>query len=548
MRANNILAGILSIFLFLPLSLTAQEHKPVKNLILMIPDGTSSPVLTLSRWYQWYLLGGDERLAVDPYFCGMVKTHCSDSPIGDSAPTTSAFMTGYYTNSGYTGMYPTSFPDRDIYPIDTARRYQPLTTLPEAMRIMQNKSIGLVVTCEFPHATPANVATHSHNRSNYPLLMKQMAHNGLDVVFAGGAGLINDAEYQYLEQTGTTVVKNNINHFRQFEGDKLWALFGRQEMPYDLDRDTTMIPSIAEMTEKALGILSQNENGFFLMVEGSQVDWAAHANDPIGLVTEYLAFDHAVRKAIDFAKEDGETLVIIVPDHGNSGISIGNHRISSGYDKLPLEKLMSPFRDFKVTSQEIVDMLEASKEADAKELFKEYLGIDLTDEEVDLLNNAYDYNNSPLPKEKRKGKRLQYRIGELMAARTLIGFTTTGHTGEDVFLAAYHPYGRTPGGLFSSEELNAYMQKEVGLGIILDSLTNELYVPHHKIFPDAKTEIDMKGEILKVSSGKNKLTVYGNTNLIEINGTEHYLPSITVFVEPNKTFYVPAYLRDFKIE
>jgi len=83
---------------------------------------------------------------------------------------------------------------------------------------------------------------------------------------------------------------------------KLWAMFAPSALAYDFDRDPSKEPSIAEMTKKAIELLSQDEDGFFLMVEGSKVDWAAHANDPIGIISDVLAFDEAVGVALDLQK------------------------------------------------------------------------------------------------------------------------------------------------------------------------------------------------------------------------------------------------------
>ncbi|MCC8088195.1 MAG: alkaline phosphatase [Rikenellaceae bacterium] len=187
----------------------------------MIPDGTSLPVVSLTRWYQWYILGGEEKLAMDPYFCGLVKIHSSNAPIGDSAPTTSTYMTGYYSMTGFVSTYPKSDPENDIYPTDSLRQYQPLATLAEAAKIIQNKSIGVVATCFFPHATPADVTAHNFNRNDYVALARVMAHNNLDVVISGGTNYLRDIERRELESTGTQIITDDITAFREADGNKL---------------------------------------------------------------------------------------------------------------------------------------------------------------------------------------------------------------------------------------------------------------------------------------------------------------------------------------
>lgn len=520
--------------------------KQIKNVIFMIPDGTSIPVVTLSRWYQWYVEGGDERLAVDPYFCGQVKTHSSNAPIGDSAPTTSAYMTGYYSVTGFVSTYPRHDPINDIYPTDSARQYQPLTTLAEAARIAQGKSIGLVATCRFPHATPADVTAHNYNRNDYSAIARVMAHNNVDVVIAGGTSYLKQAEREHLLKTGTLVIEDDINSFRTFKGKKLWALFGKDHMPYDLDRDTVNIPSLAEMTVKGIEVLSQNRNGFFLMVEGSKVDFAAHANDPVGMVTEFLAFDRAVQAAIDFAKKDGQTLVVVVPDHGNSGISIGVRHLK-GYDTAPLSKIMDPFKDFKITASGMSDLLKTQPFDSVRPLFRRLLNIDLTKSEYESIIKASDFTASPIPKELRGKLNLEYETANFITSRTFIGFTTNGHTGEDVFLAVYHPKGDIPQGLLDSPQLNRYVAKQMGLRQnALDQMTHKNFAPHHEVFSGYTYVINNPKSVdaeLTVKGENGTLVIPAYTNKAYLNGKEITLESVVVYVQPNATFYLPQHLR-----
>ena len=109
-----------------------EQVKPVKNLIVLIPDGTSLATISTARWYQWYTNPDMPKLAIDPYICGTVRTHSSNAPIGDSAPTTSCYMTGHPSRTGYVATYPPHDPKNDIYPMDPKRAYQPMTTLLEA--------------------------------------------------------------------------------------------------------------------------------------------------------------------------------------------------------------------------------------------------------------------------------------------------------------------------------------------------------------------------------------------------------------------------------
>ncbi|MDR1682433.1 MAG: alkaline phosphatase, partial [Candidatus Symbiothrix sp.] len=165
--------------------LNAQD-KPVKNVILLIPDGTSLSAVSAARWYQRYKHPEITKLHLDPYLCGTVLTYSSNAPIGDSAPTTSCYMTGYPSRAGWVSTYPTADPKNDLIPVNPDKAFQPLMTLWEAARITQGKAVGLVFTCEFPHATPADCMAHSYNRGKYDWIAPQMVHNGIDVLIGGG--------------------------------------------------------------------------------------------------------------------------------------------------------------------------------------------------------------------------------------------------------------------------------------------------------------------------------------------------------------------------
>jgi alkaline phosphatase len=449
-----------------------QQNKQVKNVIMLIPDGTSMDILALSRWYKYGICQSDACwLNIDPYITGLVKTHSSDAPIGDSAPTSSTYATGHLSQSGFVATYPpSSGKDRDLVPIDPAKAYQPLYTILEAAKQNQ-KSTGLVVTCQFPHATPADFSAHTPERDNYFDIAKQMVYNRLNVVFGGGTRYLSPEIRDDKEDLVSVLKQKNYKYITSKQemesvssSDSLvWGLFAPDALPSDIDRDKSLVPSLSEMTGKAIDVLSQNKKGFFLMVEGSKVDWAAHANDPIGIVTEFLAFDEAVKKAIDFAKKDGNTAVVICPDHGNSGISIGGPRTRSGYDTLGIMNLIQPLRDCKLTSEGLTAKIAPLKTDDETvAAFKEYTNITLNPTELEAINNA------------RKSSGLSRVITKTVTDHTYIGFTTTGHTGEDVMLAMYHPANYKLGGVVQNSQINGYL-REISGNVDLEKLTSTYY-------------------------------------------------------------------------
>lgn len=538
------------IFFVVCASINAQQQyrktvRPVKNVILMIPDGTSIGVVSAARWYQVYNKLGGPKLAIDPYMCGTVLTFCSNAPIGDSAPTTSCYMTGMPQQSGNIAIYPKADPANDLIPIDSLMTYQPLTTILEAAKYEQGKATGLVVTVEFPHATPADCSAHYYDRKNYKYIASQMAYQNMDVVFGGGTGILTDDIKQHLANTNTTLLQDDISAFRSWKGtEKIWALFGDRAQPYDLDRDDAQVPSIAEMTEKAIERLSQNENGFFLMVEGSKVDWSAHGNDAVGCITEYLAFDRAVAKAMDFAIKNGETAVVILPDHGNSGFTTGRYDLKN-YTRASLGKLFGTVSKYKKTSEGLEKILLKSKPEDIERLFKEYTDIDITENELKELLSSKNYKVGDYT-EVSNSANMQSTIANIMNSRTYFGFTTGGHTGEEVFLAVYHPQGDIPVGVNTNVEINRYLSDAIGLKRPLPQITKELFAKHSDVFKGMKYVVDASQPmpVLTVKKGKNTLIIPAFKSVAYLNGKPFDLGSVTVYIDKNDTFYLPKNLVD----
>jgi len=534
---------ILILFIFIISSVSAQN---IKNVIVLIPDGTSLPVVSAARWYQRYNHPEMTGLNIDPYLCGTILTYSSNAPIGDSAPTTSCYMTGYPSRAGYIAMYPPADDLNDIIPMDTTKAYQPLMTVLEAARITQNKATGLVFTCEFPHATPADCASHSYNRGKYEWIVPQMVHNRLDVVIGGGVSLLKTENQQFLQDERYAVFMDDIAGFKNYTGNRMWALFAKTDMAYDIDRDPEKEPSLSEMTQKAIEKLSKNKNGFFLMIEGSKVDWAAHANDPIAMITEMLAFDKACGVALDFAKSNGKTVVVVVPDHGNSGFSIGSNKCPN-YTTLTKDELFGAVSKFKASAGAITAKIQDTDPKDLREIVYQLTGISLSDSNFNRILQCTDYNRSTLAKEERvKGFGLAKVVNDLIDKNTCFGFTTTGHTGEDVFLAVYDPTRNRLTGNHTNIELNRYLHQSLGLKQSLESLTVKYFAKHTEVFANYSYKLQVNNGVpfLEVTNKTNKLEIQPNTNIVKLNGKEIQLNSVVVFVDKTNTFYLPQSLKD----
>ncbi|MFV0482421.1 MAG: alkaline phosphatase [Campylobacteraceae bacterium] len=503
-------------------------EKKAKNVIILIPDGMSVSSTTLARWYQ-----EGKALNLDSMASGLMRTHNADTPIADSAPAGTAMATGKKSHTGYVGVLPdeNTMPGLETLPNENIKR--PIATILEGAKSLK-KATGLVVTCEIMHATPADFSAHFPSRRNYDALSKQQVYQDIDVVIGGGSyflakenrkdntdlvEVIKSKNYQYV---------TTLEDFNKVKSGKLWAMLAPKDLAYDFDRDPNKEPSLAEMTQKAIDILSQNPNGFFLMVEGSKVDWAAHANDPIGILSDVLAFDKAVGVAKAFAKKDGNTLVIAASDHGNSGISIGDRATSNDYDKLPLSTFIKPLKEAKLTGEGMEKLLNAER-SNIATVVSEYFGIsDLSDEELENIKNY------------KKGS-LNYAFGPVMAKRAHIGFTTNGHTGEDIPLYVYAPKTISQlTGTIDNTHISIYAQKAFGLD--LNKLSDKLFVPSHLAFAKKGATVlfddkDPLNPVLVVKKNSDTLRILANTNLAYLNDKEIKLDGVSVYNEI--VFYVP---------
>lgn len=495
-----------------------QVREPVKNIILMVPDGMSIDAVTMTRWVH-----GGEPLHMDALASGLVRTHSSDAPIADSAPAGTAMATGYKSHTGFVGVLPDENLLYGTAPLADTDRRKPVANILEGAKT-QGKATGIIATSEVMHATPADFSSHDPSRKNYDALSEQQVYMGMDVVFGGGRtfftpegrkdgtdllAVIQD-RYQYV---------TTASEMQAVTSGQVWGLFADEAMAYEMDRPADE-PSIAEMTQKAIELLSQDEDGFFLMVEGSKVDWAAHANDPIGLISDIKAFDDAMGVALDFAKQDGNTLIISATDHANSGISIGNENTTNNYDKMPLEDMVGPLKKATLTGEGIEAHLNDDR-SNVAEVMAQFYGIDdLTQEEINTIKEA-------------EAGSMNCAVGPMMGKRANIGFTTGGHTGGDVALYVYPPANiDVLSGTVLNSDIGWYMAKAFGLD--LDGLTETLFVSSRPAFSAKGAEVhfdntDDKNPALKVVKGDDTIIFPINTNKAIVNGEEQALSGVVVF-------------------
>ena len=337
-----------------------------------------------------------------------------------------------------------------------------------------------------------------------------------------------------LKNMGYEIV-NTKEQLTSTKAQKLYGLFASDAMAYDLDRAETAPtePSLEEMTVKAIETLNKNKNGFFLMVEGSKVDWSNHANDPIATITDMLAFDKAVKAALDFAKKDGNTVVVVAADHGTGGLAMGNKESSSNYDKLTLNQFMDPLKAAKLTGEGLEKKLDKDK-TNIVEVMNKYYGIsDLTEDEIKTIKDA-------------KEGSLNYAVGPIISKRSYIGWTTNGHTGEEVALYSYHPKDKTLDGLVQNTDVAKYIEEVLGLN--LGKANEKLYNNIVPVLENAGLNYywnngDFVNPELIITDGTNNLSIPSNKNYYILNGKKINSTGVNIFVNGDN-FYVSKEIID----
>jgi len=274
------------------------EGRP-KNIILLIGDGTGLNQITLSRMA---ISGVNSRLYIDqlPY-SGISLTHSADNIITDSAAAATAWATGTKTKNKFISVTPNE---------------KVLTSLTEAI-FKKGYLSGIVATSSITHATPAAFYAHVNNRYKEKKIASQLQNSNINIAFGGGLNFFDlSATNDQIKYIYDLDELKNINT----SSKRIIGLFDNDGIRRSPDR-----PSQQLMTKKALDILAKRTvecSGFFLMTEGSQIDWASHDNDASRMITEFRDFDLSIKYAVEFINTRDDTLLIVTADHETGGLQI----------------------------------------------------------------------------------------------------------------------------------------------------------------------------------------------------------------------------------
>lgn len=286
---------------FLPFVLWSQQD--VRNVILMIGDG-----MGLAHSYAAYLYNGDSLVMFTMPYTAFAITSCADRKVTDSGAGGTAIATGHKTNYGCIGIDYKGIARNSL--LEIAKR--------------AGKSTAMVCTSNITHATPASFVAHVSDRDLQDSIALAYLSENVDVVLGGGRDNfmpdkrkdgLNIADS--LKEKGYAVVMNT-NELDEVKSDRIVGLFADNHLEPFAKRGNFMEKSMT----KALDVVSDNEEGFFMMVEGSKIDMEAHDNRYERMMDELLDFDACVRIALDFARKDGHTLVVVVADHETGGLAL----------------------------------------------------------------------------------------------------------------------------------------------------------------------------------------------------------------------------------
>lgn len=285
---------------------SSAADEPIRNIIFMIGDG-----MGLSQVSAYMIEGGYEPTAFDRSDnVALIKTYSSNNRITDSAAAGTALACGVKTNNGMLGVTPQ---------LDT------LVSMTDRAKAA-GMATGVVVSCTIQHATPAAFYANVDSRKSYEEITRQLPEANFDIIVGGGAEYFEQevegrSFMEIVEEDGFTVVRN----FEELEAQKGEAkIIGLFEDGHIKSMAEGRGDYLTKATNIALEKLSQSEDGFVLMVEGSQIDWECHGNNAVGTLAETADFDRCLHAVMDFADLHPGTLVVITADHETGGLTIVN--------------------------------------------------------------------------------------------------------------------------------------------------------------------------------------------------------------------------------
>ncbi|MHA2364596.1 MAG: alkaline phosphatase [Candidatus Hodarchaeales archaeon] len=308
----KLLLCLLVIFFFPNITSTAKiassySQEDNFSVIIMIGDGMGPEQLKLARWVE---VGTNGSLTIDTLnYLSNVTTDDYYGSVTDSAASGTTLASGVKTVNGRIGL--------DII----GRELESILEIAQGL----NKSTGIVSTAEITHATPASFATHVSSRNNYAEIARQLVEESeVDIMLGGGSSQFTSAQLTELDNKNYDTVQNKYSLINS-NSEKIFGTFSSGHIPYVHERTgSNTIPTLPQMTLKSLDILSNDQEGFFLMVEAGRIDHACHANGKISAALEAIEFDQTVKLVKDYVDNHDNTLLIVTADHETGGLQVNS--------------------------------------------------------------------------------------------------------------------------------------------------------------------------------------------------------------------------------
>ncbi len=408
-----------------------QKNSKAKNIIIVISDGMSMGTLNMADLYlnrktgmgsQWLQLYKENRVNR-----ALMDMASASSIVTDSAAASSSWGSGFRVNNGALNVSA------------NGETYLPLWQKFKKA----GKMAGCVTTVPITHATPAGFCISSKSRNNQDEIAEMYLELKFDIMMGGGANNFSATTrkdkrdmYQEFSNKGYSVVRTR-NEMLVANNDKpILGVFDQDGLPYSKDLENSKelsekIPTLAEMTQRAINKMKNHPKGFVLQVEAGKVDWAAHGNDITGLIYDQVAHDAALKVAIDFAEKDQNTLVIITTDHGNAnpGIIYGKEA-NNNFDSIQKYKhtndwILNGIQKSSTISQ-VIDRIQYAnnfvlKDEEAKEILNHYSNIKMED-------GLYNPRHIPFKK-----------LAEIQKQYNSVGWISMDHSADYTELALFGP-------------------------------------------------------------------------------------------------------------
>lgn len=417
-----------------PVPASSGQARQPKNIIFMVADGMADQVpamaseylmLTEGRPSTWQTLMGQEH-AVN----GLQDTASLNSIVTDSSAASSTWGCGRRIWNGMVNMYPDG------------------TKLKTLVQIMSENGVrcGLVTTTRITHATPAGFAVNNLQRDDEAGIAADYLSSGVEVLMGGGHNNFSAEKrrdkrnlYADYNAAGFHICREKLT-MEEWDGKgKFLGIFADSHLPYTVDRKNDpeldkKVPTLAQMTKKAINALKGSSNGFLLQVEGGKVDHGAHANDFAAMMFDQLEFEEAVQAAVEFALADGETLVVITADHATGGPSLngaGNEYSDSTAGLLSLQNMKGSYEKLNAKASG------AKSAADYQDVVLEVLGLKLSTEEAEGLLAAKS-GKSPFGLDMFK-RGMSDVMGTIFGNHSKVKWTSGNHTSEWVLVTAVGP-------------------------------------------------------------------------------------------------------------